>query len=368
MNYKNYIILFIILFLIHLFVVNNIIKEFLFLPKINYFHRFILILFLIFISTSFNLSFIKNSKFYSKIYFISTLYLGFLIHFIIFQILNLIISLIIKNIFLNFCFNFFFPFLISIYSYYNSTQIYIEKEINLKFKDKKFKNTKICHLSDLHLGCIYQKNFVTNITNIIINNLNPDIIVITGDLCDMSLLPELNWFDSFKQIKIPILYITGNHEDRLDKEKLFEVISKTNIIHLNRENKKNIFKFNDINFIGFDFDINNNKIIENIKTDLKIVNKESNNNLNIILNHIPILSVNEIKDFDFDLFLCGHTHGGQGIPLNIITFFGLKLYKGLYSYLNKKYIYVNQGLGTSLFPMRFLSNSSISLINVINEK
>ena len=48
------------------------------------------------------------------------------------------------------------------------------------------------HLSDIHLGDIHQKGSIIKIVNEI-QDLHPDIVVITGDLADGSLKVKHDW-------------------------------------------------------------------------------------------------------------------------------------------------------------------------------
>ena len=74
-----------------------------------------------------------------------------------------------------------------------------------------------------------------------------------------------------------------------------------------------------------------------------------------------------MNPYEIDLVLCGHTHGGQTFPFNVMTYVNGKLYKGLYEYLNR-YVYVSSGLGTALIPMRIGSKSVISIIKIESDE
>ena len=82
------------------------------------------------------------------------------------------------------------------------------------------------HLSDIHLGAIHQKGSVKRIVKEI-NQLNPDIVVITGDMADGSLKVEKNWLMPFNDLSMPILYVTGNHEEMNPKEDMIKILNET---------------------------------------------------------------------------------------------------------------------------------------------
>ena len=75
------------------------------------------------------------------------------------------------------------PFIICIYGVFNALKTRVEY-INLKYPGYKG-NIKILLLSDIHLGAIHQKNSVIRIVQET-KLLNPDRVVITGDMADGS--------------------------------------------------------------------------------------------------------------------------------------------------------------------------------------
>ena len=290
---------------------------------------------------------------YSIAYLISTIYLGYICNSFLLCIIYKIITIFIKTSkSISSFLVLYFPIIISVYGLINARIIRIEKEVSIK--SKKYNNKKgikICHLTDLHLGTIYKRKFVQKIVNIIKNEIKPDIIVITGDLFDISESPNSDSIVPFNEIDIPILYVTGNHEIMRGRDEVFETLKKSKIRNIGNESEPYIFK--NINFIGIDY-------IEKFEKIKDIIYDK--NMFNVVLNHVPLLP-KELSQYDIDLYLCGHTHGGQTFPFNLLTLFNAKCYEGLYEYLNR-YVYVSSGLGTALIPMRIGSKSVISVIKI----
>ena len=78
--------------------------------------------------------------------------------------------------------------------------------------------------------------------------------------------------------------------------------------------------------------------------------------------------VNKASQKNYDLYLCGHTHGGQIVMLfpfsNIlISRFESKYTKGKY-FINKMMVYVNRGLGMSIAPVRYNATPEITIIKL----
>jgi predicted MPP superfamily phosphohydrolase len=174
-----------------------------------------------------------GKKYYTITYYISVTYLGILVNFFLFGIyFRILENIIVLNKSISIFIVVICPIFISIYGLIKAKIIFVDNII-IKIKKYKSKNpTKICHLSDIHLGAIYQKNFCQKIINIINNKIKPDIVVITGDLMDSSLKPNIQSLKPFDQIKVPILYITGNHEETIGKEEVLEVLKKLKLFIL----------------------------------------------------------------------------------------------------------------------------------------
>jgi Calcineurin-like phosphoesterase len=80
--------------------------------------------------------------------------------------------------------------------------------------EKRRKNNVIIYLVDTHLGNTFPRSKFVEIVNRV-NELNPDMVVLTGDLIDAKISPELlpileplGWLKA----SYGIYYVTGNHE------------------------------------------------------------------------------------------------------------------------------------------------------------
>ena len=115
-----------------------------------------------------------------------------------------------------------------------------------------------------------------------------------------------------------------------------------------------------INFIGIDYEYK-----DAIKRVKNIINKNSiQNDINVLLYHIPNISLQDLNEAGIFLMLAGHTHGGQIFPFTVLAWLGNKYFTGLYNNNNKNYIFVSSGYGTALTPMRFFSKKMIGIIEI----
>ena len=227
--------------------------------------------------------------------------------------------------------------------------------INIKCKNLKGKIT-IAHLTDIHLGAIYGRNFIQRLVNFLKTEPNLDFIVITGDIVDGNRRMTQEMLEPFSQIKIPIYYVTGNHESYTFFEEALQIIHNSSLIHICNES---IVFDNKLNIIGMDWNPN----FDLIKSKLfSLIPK--NNYPNIFLHHVPIFKAKDLFQYNIFLFLAGHTHGGQLFPMNIVQGIVAPSFKGLYNYCDNNYVYVASGVGTSGPPIRTMSRALVGLITL----
>ena len=245
-----------------------------------------------------------------------------------------------------------FPICLTIYGFINAYIIQIVN-VNLKFKNFKSKK-KIAHLSDIHLGAVYQTGFVKRIVQKLLK-IDPDVIVITGDIVDGSGSIKKEWLEPFNVINVPILYVTGNHEPIVGKELVLKAMESTSIIHLEND-IKNICG---MNFIGIDYEYD-------ILNELNKKNLIKNDVPNILLYHVPKIKINDLKNNNIFLGLAGHTHSGQFFPLQLLVWLGNEHFSGLYE-KDGTYVFVSDGMGTAEPPMKIGSKNMIGVINIEDE-
>lgn len=239
--------------------------------------------------------------------------------------------------------------IISIYAIVNALFMTI-KIIDFE-TDKLFENVKIVQLSDLHIGSTHKKNFLKKIVEKT-NRLEPDIVLITGDLIDGPHKYENGEFNELNNIKAPIYYTIGNHEYHAGLDKVYELLKETKIKILRNES----VSVQGIQIIGIDDSEDRHQVNKQLK---KISIDKSK--FVILMYHRPTGFKSASKDID--LMLTGHTHAGQIYPFNLITKIFVRPVKGLHKH-NSAYLYVNPGTGWWGPPMRLGSRNEITVINL----
>lgn len=230
------------------------------------------------------------------------------------------------------------------------------------------KETEILHLTDIHIGHFRGPKFLTRIVRKA-NNLDPDIVVITGDLFDGRIRLKQEVLSPLEELRAPVYFVDGNHDGYTGVEKVKELVRNAGIEVL--ENR--LVDLDDIQLVGL-----NHMLPDSTTTGMHAALSK-----NTIKNTLPELNIDKVKpsvllhhspdgieyanDAGIDVYLAGHTHGGQLFPVNFINDLIFKYNKGLHSYKGTS-IFVSYGAGTFGPPMRVGTRSEIALIKLVPEK
>ena len=222
-----------------------------------------------------------------------------------------------------------------------------------------FSGFRIVQVSDLH-----NKDFKGRLIRKI-SSLNPDIIVITGDIIDSRHTDTdiaLKFAENAVNIA-PVYYVTGNHESRLKDiypefreslENLGVTVLDCRSVTLEKNGDEIVLAgMNDLTFYGSST-LDENTIV--FKEMLNNLGREKGDRTGILLSRRPEIFDTYVES-GFEVVLTGHAHGGQiRLPFvgGILTpnqgFFP-EYDAGLYQKENTSMI-ISRGLGNSLFPFR----------------
>ncbi|MCG3676185.1 metallophosphoesterase [Aliarcobacter butzleri] len=231
--------------------------------------------------------------------------------------------------------------------------------INIEVEDKKLDDLKILHLSDLHIN---KKTSIEKILELVnfCNSLEFDFCIITGDIIDTKVKFIKKQLEILNLLKKEVFYISGNHDLFYGLEDLKKEL--TNFIFMDNETFKINYKNEIIHLAGLPDRFS--KFLK-IKREEKVVEDFLKNSPSIFISHQP-------KDYKIalnsnsNLFLCGHTHGGQIYPFHYLVKLVQPFLAGLF-YKNKTAIYVNKGLGTWGVDFRFKANAEITILKLITK-
>jgi len=231
----------------------------------------------------------------------------------------------------------------------------------IELKTDKLKNTKlrIVLFSDTH--CDTKSRNEDKLIKIV-NPLDPDIIVFTGDSINTAAaLPLFKKTLGLMNAGIAKFAVRGNFDcNRWGRIDLF---SETGFRELTTETVKLEKEGEIFSIAGFSTSFSGN-----FQTVLSKMPAES---YNILLYHYSDLA-ESLENLNIDLYLSGHTHGGQvRLPVYgaIITLsrFGKKYESGIYT-IGPTTLYVNRGIGLESKPapqVRFLCRPEITVFDIM---
>jgi len=235
------------------------------------------------------------------------------------------------------------------------------KRVPIRTGKLKQTSFRIVHISDLHCDRkIRNEKTVVEL----VNNLEPDVIVFTGDAVNTpSALPLFK--ETMKDLKAPLgkFAVYGNFETRhwsgLDYYsgtgfKLLD--SQTVVLKKNGEA---------LSISGLS--------CEKPQDVADVLEKLPAESFDVFLFHFSDL-IEDIEGLNVDLYLCGHTHGGQvSLPfygaLITLSKQGKKYEAGMYK-VGKTILYVNRGIGLEARPapqVRFLARPEVTVFDIVPE-
>ena len=258
-----------------------------------------------------------------------------------------------------------------LFLYDQNNRIVISKH---RVKDKKvpsaFNGFKILHLSDLH-NKSFGKNQVLLLNKI--RKLNPDIILITGDLIDRrrtDFEPVLHLLKGLHSI--PVYYVPGNHEAWSDcYAQLKDILISHEIVVLENEERCIVRDHQRLYLYGlkdpgfYSKDDHKLKSRDQLHAQLEAWKPEG---FSILLSHRPEY-FDVYASHAIDISFSGHAHGGQirfpfiGAILAPHQGFFPKYSAGMYQ-INTSQLFLSRGLGNSLFPFRIFNQPELILVSL----
>ena len=240
-----------------------------------------------------------------------------------------------------------------IYGLIHARQIIVKDiSVTLPHLPASWQGKKAVWISDLHLGAVYGQNFAKNIVAKI-NEINPDVVFIGGDIYDGVKVDENEIVKPFLDLH-PMLgtyFITGNHEEFRDSKSYLDAIGGAGIRVLNNE----MVTIDGVQLIGVD----DRDSID--KTKFGIILSSLNIDKNkpaILLKHQPS-QLEQAEKIGISFQISGHTHRAQMFPLNIFTSLVYKGYDYGFHKFNEMDVFTSSGVGTWGPSMRVGSDAEI---------
>ena len=225
----------------------------------------------------------------------------------------------------------FITFLYGNIHYYNK----VREEVRLTTQKPMARPLKLVLLSDLHLGYHNPRKELARWVDII-NGEKPDLVLIAGDIIDMSIRPlvEENMAEEMRRIEAPVYACLGNHE-YFTNEPLAEQFFHDAHIHLLRDTSQVV---GDLCIMGRDDRTNRHR-----RSVDELSKMADHSKYTILLDHQPY-NLEQAEQAGIDFQFSGHTHYGQVWPVSWITNAIYECAFGPHQRGNTRY-YVSSGLG-----------------------
>lgn len=225
----------------------------------------------------------------------------------------------------------------------------------------------IVQFSDVHVGsATIGKEFMRDLVART-NALEPDMVVITGDLVDGS-TEELG--DAVRELgklrtKDGVFFVTGNHEYYSGANEWIGLLSSIGVRVLRNERVR-IRGEEGFDLGGVD-DWTASQFYSDHGHDLaRVVEGRDATKALVLLAHQP-KAIGEAAERGVDLQLSGHTHGGQIFPFNFLVKLQQPFVAGL-DRLGATQIYVSRGTGYWGPPMRVGAPAEITHIELTSAR
>ncbi|MGD8811568.1 MAG: metallophosphoesterase [Thioalkalispiraceae bacterium] len=231
--------------------------------------------------------------------------------------------------------------------------------VRVKLRDFPRQRFNLVQLTDIHVGRTIKRDFVEQLVEQI-NRLQPDLVVITGDLIDLPLNRIEYDLYPLKDLTAPTYFILGNHEYFHGPGETIAYVKQLGITPLLNEHVVIGEGEEQFNLVGL------NDVI-GARTGLyppepaKAYQDLDQDKTCIVLAHQPRM-IDEMDDFRCDLMLSGHTHGGQIFPFGLLVMTAQPYLAGLHQHAPDRQIFVSRGTGYWGPPLRVLAPSEISQI------
>jgi predicted MPP superfamily phosphohydrolase len=225
---------------------------------------------------------------------------------------------------------------------------------------------RILHLSDFHMRPSWLAVYDQIIDRVALNP--PDLVVITGDFVENKVdprpsFPFIERFLTQLQSLFGIAAVLGNHDGHL----LGPHLARWNVRFVDNQLIGVRVGAAVVELIGLEGVVRQDLNVDRLA---KFPDKPAGA-LRIALSHYPdaVLRTGDVKP---DLFLAGHTHGGQvclpgGIPIITHDSLPRRYGSGIHRF-GDTWLVVNRGLGFAGIPLRLFCPAEIIEIKVLSDE
>jgi len=229
---------------------------------------------------------------------------------------------------------------------------------------KRFHGFRIVQISDVHTCPSLPRSYVEGVVRMA-NDLRPDLLAITGDLVDGKVPPLREQVEPFRHLKsrLGTFFCTGNHEYFFNVHGWLAEFERLGMTVLNNRHEIVELESDHLVIAGVTDYAAGMMEPAHATNPAEAIRGAPEGIPRILLAHNPA-SAYAAADAGFDVMLCGHSHGGQYFPWNLLIRLVLPFPIGLNQHKGMQ-VYTNRGTGYWGPPIRTGGRSEITQITLV---
>lgn len=241
----------------------------------------------------------------------------------------------------------------------------VEVEVPIVGLPPQAEGFRIVQISDVHVGPTIHGEFLSAVVDRI-NELQPDLIAVTGDLID-------GWVEQLRdevaslgrlRARHGAFFVTGNHEYYWDGPAWCEEVARLGLTVLNNEHRIIDHDGAKLLLAGVTDVSAGSMVAAHASSPARACEGAPEGcSAKILLAHQP-RSIYAAAAAGYDLQISGHTHGGQYFPMNLLVYLAQPYVAGLERH-EDTWIYVSRGTGYWGPPVRVGAPHEITLLRLV---
>jgi predicted MPP superfamily phosphohydrolase len=223
----------------------------------------------------------------------------------------------------------------------------------------------IAQISDIHIGSTIQHDYLSAIVDAV-NELEPDMIAVTGDLVDGSVAQLSRHTEPMARLaaRHGTYFVTGNHEYYSGAQAWVVELRRLGLRVLLNEHVVLHHEGADVVVAGVtDYGSHHFDAAQRSDPAAALEGAPADAAFRLLLAHQP-RSAFAAAPVGYDLQLSGHTHGGQFVPWNFFVRLQQPFTAGLHR-LGALWVYVSRGTGYWGPPKRLCAPSEITRLRLV---
>ncbi len=240
----------------------------------------------------------------------------------------------------------------------------VEVDVPIEGLPPEAEGFRIVQISDVHVGPTIHGDFLSAVVDRI-NELEPDIVAVTGDLIDGFVEDLRDEVASLGRLegRHGNFFVTGNHEYYWNGPAWCDEMRRLGLTVLNNEHRVIEHGGARLLLAGVT-DVSAGRMVpEHASDPAKAMEGAPEHDVKLLLAHQP-RSIYAASEAGYDLQISGHTHGGQYFPMNLLVYLAQPYVAGLERH-EDTWIYVSRGTGYWGPPVRVGAPHEITVLRLV---